>query len=457
MRRSLVPTFLFLSVSIYGQDSLGVHLLHHWEDTTLPASAFHNNTYNEVWGYAADGKEYAIIGSTMGTHVFDVTHVALGQVDSVGFIPGAAQGAGVVHRDYKTLGNYLYAVCDEGMSTLQIIDLQFLPDSVSLVYWSDTLFSRAHNIFIDTLNARLYTCGGTSQFSVYDISDPIAPTLLADLEADVPWWGQSVGYVHDAYVRNNIAYTNDENALHVIDMTVPSAPVLLGSLTSYAEQGYNHSGWLHPSEDLYAMCDETHGTRVKLVDVSDLSDINVIDLFGTAIDPLSIVHNVLWNGDLLHASYYHDGYQLWQLGPTNTMQRIGYYDTSTEPHANNYRGAWGVYPSLPSGIVLVSDMQTGLWVFDISQAVGVAGRIAQSAPTFRAAPNPTTGTMRFEFMRELRGAAHVRWTDLCGRMVLEQVIATGDRTVDIGMLPDGMYIATVIDENGMASTRVIKN
>ncbi|MBK9286431.1 MAG: hypothetical protein IPN38_01805 [Flavobacteriales bacterium] len=38
-----------------------------------PGSALYDNTYNAVWGYHRDGQEYAIIGSTMGTHIIDVT------------------------------------------------------------------------------------------------------------------------------------------------------------------------------------------------------------------------------------------------------------------------------------------------------------------------------------------------------------------------------------------------
>ena len=45
----------------------------------------------------------------------------------------------------------IYIVCDEGnSSTLQIIDISNLPNSVTTVYDSDSLFQKSHNIFIDT-------------------------------------------------------------------------------------------------------------------------------------------------------------------------------------------------------------------------------------------------------------------------------------------------------------------
>ena len=66
----------------------------------------------------------------------------------VAFVAGAFQGSGVVHRDFFSMDNYLYGVCDQGSSTLQIIDLTNLPISVSLVYNSDSLISTSHNLFI---------------------------------------------------------------------------------------------------------------------------------------------------------------------------------------------------------------------------------------------------------------------------------------------------------------------
>ena len=43
---------------------------------------------------------------------------------------------------------------------------------------------------------------------------------------------------------------------------------------------------------------------------------------------------------------------------------VRFYDTYPLPNGSQYRGAWGVYPFLPSGNILLSDMQTGLYVFE---------------------------------------------------------------------------------------------
>ena len=380
-----------LSCALQGQDSLNVFKLFHWDDPSLPGSAQYDNTYNEVYGYAAGGREYAIIGSTMGTHFFDVTDPVNSTL--VDFVPGANQGPVVIHRDFKTYAGYLYAVCDEGQSTLQIIDLHYLPDSVHLAYNSNDLFVRAHNIQLDTANARLYTCGGSSPFSIWSLADPVDPTLLLDCADDITWWDAAVGYVHDCFVRDNIAWCNDEDGLHVVDFTNLASPQLLASLTTYPEPGYNHSGWMNDAGTVYAMADETHGTRIKLIDATDLADLQVLGFAGSGVHPLSIVHNPFFRGSILHAAYYYDGYWLWNTQDPGNPVLLGYYDTSTIPNGPSYKGAWGVYPWLPSGIVLVSDMQTGLWVLDISPAVGSSDP-GQVTDPFRVWPTVTSGPIQ---------------------------------------------------------------
>jgi hypothetical protein len=123
-----------------------VNLLSTWADTSLVQNSL-GGSYTDVYGIAINSREYAVIGSTMGTHIIDVTNPTL--ISEVAFVPGAFQGSGVTHRDYFQMDNYLYAVCDQGTSTLQVIDISNLPNSVNIVYDSDALIATSHNLFID--------------------------------------------------------------------------------------------------------------------------------------------------------------------------------------------------------------------------------------------------------------------------------------------------------------------
>lgn len=451
-RHALLSLCLFIGLCAHAQDSLNVRSLFHWDDPSIPVGAeVYEDQYNDVWGYAADGREYAFLGSSLGVHIFDVTEPAQGTL--VDYVPGNFSGPGVVHRDMKTYAGFLYAVCDEGASSLQVMDLHYLPDSVHVVYDSQDLLVRAHNIQVDTVNARLYTCGGSSQFSIYSLADPELPTLLSEPEADVAWWDNAVGYVHDCFVRDNIVWCNDQDGMHVVDFTDVENPVLIGTLEDYPDAGYNHSGWMNGDGTLYVMADETHGSPLKFVDATELNDLQVISTVSSGVAPTSILHNPFFTGDLVHVAYYYDGYWLWDTSDPLQPVLLGFYDTCTSPNSDNYRGAWGTYPFLPSGHILVTDMQTGLWVLDIAQATGVTDRTA--TPTFRIAPTLTEGPIHIATIGTTTGNARIDVLSASGEL-MRSVSSSGAMDIDLSSLSDGLYLVRVSNGTDVSTQRVTK-
>jgi len=357
---------LLLTTTLTAQSPQEATLLGRWSDSALQGSSAYNNTYNEVWGVARNGKEYAIIGSTAGTHFIEVTET--GTLEESFFIPGKVSSPQIIHRDYHTYGNYLYAVADEGNSTLQIMDLSALPDTLTVVYDSDAVLRRAHNIFIDELNARLYAFSVTGSFgyaamAIYDISEPLNPLPLATHR----YFGSfSVSHFHDGFVRDNIAFLNaGTSGFAIVDFTDATSPVLLDLLTDYPEKGYNHSGWLSEDCRYFVMADETWGSDLKMLDVQNFGDAEVVATFNAGSQhPNSIPHNQIIACDYLYVSYYYDGLQVFDISEPRKPKRVLYYDTSEENYDRTYEGAWGVYPFLPSGKILVSDMQEGLFVLE---------------------------------------------------------------------------------------------
>lgn len=150
MKKTFYKTFINIffivltSVSI-GQTSYNMSLLYNWKDSSITGSTLYDNSFNEIWGYANNGREYAIIGSSRGTHFFDVTNPSSPVL--VDFVMGRDTGVNIVHRDFHDYKNYLYMVTDEGNGSLQIVDLSYLPDSVHMVYDSDTTIKLSHNIY----------------------------------------------------------------------------------------------------------------------------------------------------------------------------------------------------------------------------------------------------------------------------------------------------------------------
>jgi hypothetical protein len=205
-------------------------------------------------------------------------------------------------------------------------------------------------MFIDTINKKLYSTNGT----VLDISNPINPAFLFNM-------GFSC---HDLYVENDTGYFNcTSNGLKVYEMTT-NTPQYLGGLTSYPHQGTNHSGW--KEDNTYVFADENHGLSLKVIDVSDLSNLSVTALFNSGVDANSIAHNLIIRDDFVYVSYYHDGLQIFDISDPYNPIKAGYYDTYLPNNHNGYAGNWGVDPQLPSGIILVSDVQSGLFVLDFN-------------------------------------------------------------------------------------------
>ena len=409
-------------------------LLYNWQDNTLVASTAHNNTYNECWGVVVNDREIAIIGSTAGTHFFDVTDPT--NSSEVAFVAGAYTGTGVVHRDYHDFEGYLYAVCDEGStSTLQIIDISNLPDSINTVYDSNALLTKSHNIYIDTTSAKMYSCGTNGTMQVYSLNSPQNPILIYSYNT----------YVHDAYIIDDIAYLNcGGNGLIIEDFTmvdtIGDQPTqLVASYTSYPDFGYNHSGWLNENKTIYAMFDENHGYDVKLLDVSDLNNVSVLSIFNSGVDPQSMAHNGIIKGDLLFISYYHDGLRVFDISdPYNPIQNWQ-YDTYSSTNYAGYKGAWGVYPNLPSGNIIVSDMQTGLYIIELS---GGTTHIIESNLSSNIFPNPATDHITIAN----QDADNFILYNSLGKELMSNKLIKNQPTIKRENLTNGLYFYSLIKD-----------
>ena len=410
-------------------------LLSQWHDESLPATTAYDGRYNDVWGVTINGREIAIIGSTMGVHFFDVTDPSnLVELTSA-FVAGRAQGRQIIHRDFHDYGGYLYLVADEGSaSTLQVIDLTDLPNSTTLVYDSNEHFRTAHNVFIDEDNARLYAFGadyGAKGVAVYSLEDPERPVELASYPAD-----GNVPYAHDGYVRDNIAYLNcgSFDGFLIYDLTDPKNPQLIESMTSYHHQGFNLSGWLDEVGRYYFMADETWGTDLKVIDVCEEENLEVSKTFDTGSNiSTSIPLNLIVKCNLLYVSYYHEGLQVFDVSDPLNPERIAFYDTFDGPDEATYQGAWGVYPLFESGTILISDMNNGLFVFEAlprdceayqAEPCNADTMVTSTQPVFaddgqiQLSPQPVRDELQIQIeFPELESAVHLEWYDVRGRLL----------------------------------------
>ncbi|MEY4905758.1 MAG: hypothetical protein RLZZ292_3573, partial [Bacteroidota bacterium] len=363
----LLSFFFFITASCCAQ-SLNMSLLSNWTNSSLPIRS--GVRFNDCWGFKKGGHEYAVIGSLEKVHFFDVTNPAA-PVNIATFTNGASS----LWRDFKTYGNYCYAVCDESTPSAEgliVFDFSALPTgSITQVHQNNTTFQRTHNIYIDTIAGKLYAPGSNTYNNgmvIFDlVANPASPTVV--FSGSLPG-----GYVHDVHVRNNKMYCSHGNSgMYVYNVTNPASPVLLGTNLEPAS-GYNHSSWLNPSGTHLIMAEETWGKPLKVLNVSDPTNMSVSSTFISALLPGpfaspytgSIPHNPFIKNNLCFVAYYHEGIQVYDITNTAAPVKVAYYDTElTNTNYNGYMGAWGVYPYLPSGNIIASDVNNGLFVLSI--------------------------------------------------------------------------------------------
>ncbi len=312
---------------------------------------YSGRAYSDIWGYAANGREYAILGVQHGTSIIDVTNPA--NPVQKAFIPGPNS----IWREMKTHLHYAYVVTEgTGAGTgLQIIDLSELPDTARLVATNTTYFTTAHNITIENGYAYVVGTGNGGGMHILDLANPILPVRKS-------YYTQS-GYIHDIYVYNDTVYASSDDTYDLIDVTNKSNPVRI-SMSSALPGIYAHSGWLTEDKRYFIAAEEFNVRDVTVWDLQDRTTWNLV-VSQWQMPGDSPVHNIFVKGKYAHISYYKDGYVVLDLTNPLSPVRVGWYDTYPG-NSGTYNGAWGVYPYLPSGNAIISDIQSGLFIVDFT-------------------------------------------------------------------------------------------
>lgn len=449
--------------------SQNISLLSHWYNPAEIAEPQLGIKYQGVWGWVDvyDGKEYAIIGSSSGTYIIDVSVPTAPVVRD--YVAGRRDQC--IWREYKTYGNYLYASSDDASpNSFQIIDLSYLPDSVHVVHDDVTIFERAHTLFID--GDKLY-CGsvtmptgnGYYSMAVYSLANPESPLLLRTLNQD----DSTISFAHDMFVRNDTVYAScGYQGLFIYKLNADTTFSLISSLTSYPSQGYNHSSFLTPDGQTLIFCDEVpRDMPVKLIDVGDLQNISVESTFKS--NEGATPHNpYIFGTNKAVIAYYQDGIQIYDIGNPAAPSRTGYFDTDTLDGPNNsynpsgtaYHGCWGAFVDLPSGILLASDMQNGLFVLNADIALGINESKNSAANKVTLFPNPSEKNVSVMMQLKSRDEILIEVFDITGRklIVKKEAMLSGNTTklINTEQLTPGVYILKISGKEINYSQQLIK-
>lgn len=351
MRFILIVATLFCYISSSAQN-FNLELVSH---TEFPSNG------NDIWGFVdSDGVEYAIVGSQASSLVYDLSD------PSNPLLIKEVPGAFGTWRDFKHVGNYVYGTADQGTDGLLVIDMSSPKDSIPHAFFRvpyDTgsgarILEKVHNLYAD--DRYVYLSGFDNRGGV----------LILDTEVD-PWQPPVVGFVdddysHDVYVQDNLMYTCEiyRGEFAVYDITDVSNPIRLARQSTTTS--FTHNAWLSEDGRYLFTTDERTNANVDAYDLNDLNAIKRLDAFKPYRPGASptIPHNTHYYNGYLVTSWYEDGVIITDAHKPDNLVEVAAYDTRTAPSSGSFNGCWGAYPYLPSGLLLVNDINTGFYVLE---------------------------------------------------------------------------------------------
>lgn len=316
---------------------------------------------SNIWGHVdTTGKEYALVGANNQLSIVDVTN------PDAPVKKFAVPGPNSAWREIRTWGKYAY-VTTEGGGGLTIVDMRFLPDTIYHKQYTGNgaingQLDAIHALHID--NGKLYLYGGDLQggrAKIFSLSDPWNPNYLGTVSDD---------YVHDGFVKNDTLYSCQiyDGVMEIIDARNPAAPVIIASQVTPKQ--FTHNSWMSTNGKVMYTTDEVTGSWVAAYDISDLQNIKELDRYihnnsGSIGHNTYVLNNMNITGhatDFLWTSYYTDGITVVDAARPDNLVEIGNFDSSPNFSGDGFHGAWGVYPYLPSGNILISDIERGMLV-----------------------------------------------------------------------------------------------
>lgn len=344
--------FLIYSGYLYPQAGKNIRLINNVNPLSSTTSSWQ---FSAIWGYkASDGREYAILGSTNATYFIDITDSL--NVRVVDSLP-AAQNQSII-KETKVYSHYAYIV-GEGSTGLQIADLQYLPDSVRYVGNFNPGFSYgAHTI--SQSGPYLYLNGGTnSGVIIFDLtSNPELPVVRGK-------WNQL--YIHDSRIENDTIWACNifDGRVTLIDSRNKDS---LREITHFpgVQMFSPHNCDFNLTRTHVYVCNELSDPgRMVIWNIEDLGNITLSRIYIPPLFEQCISHNVEIYGNLLICSFYEGGVRLLDITNPVNFTELGWYDTYPVDNFKSFNGCWGPY-MFPSGKIIVSDMQKGLFVLRYS-------------------------------------------------------------------------------------------
>lgn len=345
----------------------------------IKLSDFSAQSGNDSWGWtdSTTGKEYAIMGLNNGTAFVDISDEQ--NLIYLGKLPAA--GSPISWHDIKVYQDHAFIVSEASGHGMQVFDLTKLrnADNPPVTFEADARyrgFGNAHNIVINEDTGFAYVVG-TARDDAYrggahfiNIQDPKNPTAAGGYGAN--------GYSHDAqvityngpdedYSGREIYIGANEDVVILADVTDKENPEFISSVR-YPNIRYTHQGWFTDDQRYFLLGDELDEiefgfkSRTLIFDFSDLDNPVEHDTYlGTTS---AIDHNGYVKGDEYFLANYTAGVRVLDISDVanKSISESGFFDTYASSDRPQFSGVWSVYPYFESGKIVVSDINSGLFI-----------------------------------------------------------------------------------------------
>ncbi len=209
--------------------------------------------------------------------------------------------------------------------------------------------------------------GGAHFINIQDPKNPLA----------AGGYGEN-GYSHDAqvvtyngpdadYAGREIYIGSNEAVVILADVTDKDNPTNISSV-EYPSRSYTHQGWFTDNQHYFILGDELDEvdfgfkTRTLIFDFTDLDNPILHDTYEGATS--AIDHNGYVKGNEYYLSNYSAGVRVLDISDIEgkSISETHYFDTFTSSDNAQFTGVWSVYPYFSSGKIIVSDINSGLFV-----------------------------------------------------------------------------------------------
>ena len=346
----------------------------------IPLEYFESVEGNDSWGWtdSFDGKEYALMGLDDGTAFVDISDPEVPLY--LGKLPSASVNSS--WRDIKVYEDYAFIVSEAPGHGLQVFDLSKLRSVKTQQTFDSDLnfneFGNAHNIAINKESGFAYVLGsklfdGGPAF--IDINSPLNPSIVGGYSFSsythdaqvVKYHGPDTRFKEKEILFGSNSIGGENNQLIILDVTDKKNPELISSI-EYSNAGYTHQGWISDDHKYFFLGDELdelkigHRTKTRVFDIQNLENPIIHNTYYG--QTASIDHNLYVKGSKIYMANYTSGMRVVDFNniSDNDFREEGYFDTYPSDNSTNFFGAWNVYPFFSSGVILISDINSGLFI-----------------------------------------------------------------------------------------------